>query len=507
MSAPTPPAPAAAAFARRAMVALTCTVLIALLACAAAVAAWTLTRPSEPLTDVEVHDTAGVLDPERVRADLAGVRGYAPLRVVVFTRTGQPIDNINAKTLDWAREHPDSGLLSADGDDWADGLLLITVSVESGDSSPGSGQVGTYFGPDVAFGDSEEESVRTREKRLQEAGYDLFRERNWTGGAVAIAEAAAGSLQKPWFASTWVIGLGLGGVLLICVLNGMTIQGSRRRFTGAARRFDEVSEPVHDRATAVEFIDDAGFGATIRSSAADLLRTYDDARAERDAIAGTAPPAISLLNTRLGKRIIAFERTPATIAAATEMLRRASAVYGSEPGWESLWAEEIADTRRHLDALTGGVSPSADSATAAELEAWGTRAVDRLEEIDARGRAGEIDAALTDLASLRAELSERMERLEAASAAGEDERSGFVRDGIAHERALARRAMPTSITGFADRRSFYAPTAFALGAVRGLRTYDRQQRQRAEAARSSSSTTGYGSTGGGFRGAGSSSRF
>ena len=132
------------------------------------VAGWS----DEQVTAVEVHDEAEVLDPVRVEEDIAALRTYAPVRVVVWTRDGGPSDNINAETLAWARDLPDEELLSPDGRYWADGTLVITLSVEN-TTGTGSGQVGTYFGEDIAV------ELHERSGGSPSHGYDHFQALNW----------------------------------------------------------------------------------------------------------------------------------------------------------------------------------------------------------------------------------------------------------------------------------------------------------------------------------------
>ena len=81
----------------------------------AAIALSLLGRPGDAVTQVEVTDDAGVVDPIVLEERIGEIRTYAPVRVVVWTRQGEASDNINAEALEWARSQPEKDLISPDG--------------------------------------------------------------------------------------------------------------------------------------------------------------------------------------------------------------------------------------------------------------------------------------------------------------------------------------------------------------------------------------------------------
>ena len=117
-------------FARTARGATLVSAALAVVCVLAAIALSLLGRPGDAVTQVEVTDDAGVVDPIVLEERIGEIRTYAPVRVVVWTRQGEASDNINAEALEWARSQPEKDLISPDGRKWADGLLLLALNVE-----------------------------------------------------------------------------------------------------------------------------------------------------------------------------------------------------------------------------------------------------------------------------------------------------------------------------------------------------------------------------------------
>ncbi|GAA4508018.1 DUF5129 domain-containing protein [Brevibacterium yomogidense] len=491
-------------FSRTARIASLLSALLIVLSIVACVALAVLGRPDERVTAVDVHDDAGVLDTVLVEEDIAALRTYEPVRVVVWARDGEYSDNINAETLEWARSRPQDGLLSPDGRYWADGLLLLTVSVEQNDGT-GSGQVGTYFGEDVKV-----EPVSAQED-LQSHGYDDFRDRNWEDGVIAIADAAAGEMARPaWTRFGVTYGLPLG-VAVLAGLNIAGIQVMRRRFQDADDRFTLATRDVHATVSATEFIVDHGFGGRVKNTAASVLRQYDETLDTRDAIAAAPVRTVTAANVGLWKRIHGVTRTAEDIEDSAGLVRRATALYMGEGNWEEVWTDEVEETASHLrDARDNSdIRRRIGGAAAADLTHFCDTALEQLEAVRARGVAGDgenISECLDEIARIREELTRRMGMIERVSAPANRSLARHVDKAIWQERRRRNRNA-RSITGFYDRTSFYSPRSFAVGYAVGAKRH-RAAEQRKKMARSSGgSNTSFGSSGGGFRGAGSSSRF
>lgn len=464
------------------------------------VAGWS----DEQVTAVEVHDEAEVLDPVRVEEDIAALRTYAPVRVVVWTRDGGPSDNINAETLAWARDLPDEELLSPDGRYWADGTLVITLSVEN-TSGTGSGQVGTYFGEDIAV-----ESTSAQED-LQSRGYEHFRALDWGSGVTAIADAAAGEMARPaWtrFSITYGVPLALA---MLAAANIAGVRSMGARFRTANDRFSITTQDVHTTVSDTEYVLDHGFGARVRSTAGSVLRQYDRTLEERDAIAESPVWKVNAVNIRLWRDIRDIRRSAESIEDASALLRRATVLYLGDGDWKQVWDEEIEETADHLRTARddGGLRRRAGAAVAAELHDFCTTALVRLEEVHDRGAAGggeNISACLEEIAEIRGDLTRRMYEIERAAAPTNSAKARYVDRAIADDR-WTRNDRSRSITGFYDRRSFYSPQSFIIGFAVGARSHRRAVEREKRVQSSGGSRTGYGSSGGGFRGSGSSSRF
>ena len=87
-------------FARTARGATLVSAALAVVCVLAAIALSLLGRPGDAVTQVEVTDDAGVVDPIVLEERIGEIRTYAPVRVVVWTRQGEASDNINAEALE-----------------------------------------------------------------------------------------------------------------------------------------------------------------------------------------------------------------------------------------------------------------------------------------------------------------------------------------------------------------------------------------------------------------------
>ncbi|SLM97674.1 DUF5129 domain-containing protein [Brevibacterium yomogidense] len=465
-----------------------------------------LGRPDEQITAVEVHDDAEVLDTVLVEEEIAALDTYSPVRVVVWTRDGAQSDNVNAETLEWARGRPDDGLLSPDGRYWADGTLVVTLSVEE-TTGTGSGEVGTYFGEDIAV------EPPSAQQELQAHGYDHFQALNWDTGVVAIADAAAGEMARPaWtrFGITFGIPVGLA---LLAAANIVGVRTMSRRFLAANDRFSVTTQDVHTTVSESEYVLDLdhGFGSRIKSTAGSVLRQYDRTLEDRDAIAEASVWTVNAANIPLWRDIRSIRSSAEDIEDSSGLLRRATTLYMGSGEWKQVWDEEIEETAEHLRTARddGGLRRRAGATAAAELHDFCTTALVRLEDVADRGAAGggeNISECLGEIAEIRGELTQRMTAIERAAAPKNSAKARYVDRAIADER-WRRNDRSRSITGFYDRRSFYSPRSFIVGFAVGARSHRRAVEREKRVQSSGGSRTSYGASGGGFRGSGSSSRF
>ncbi|WP_141762382.1 DUF5129 domain-containing protein, partial [Micrococcus sp. HMSC31B01] len=156
---------------------------------------------------VELVDDAGVIDLAQLRRDLAGIEFREPTRVAVVTERGPDLSALdddrasqafNGRVLERARaEHPD--WLSADGQKWADGLVIVALD-------PDNRLIGVYVGEDRMLS-----TDRLREVR--EAGHEAARAARWTDTVVEVTDAAAELIGRPWWQAPelW-FGAGIVGV-------------------------------------------------------------------------------------------------------------------------------------------------------------------------------------------------------------------------------------------------------------------------------------------------------
>ena len=475
-----------------------------------------LSRPSVEPTQVTVVDEAKVLDPIRLQEDLSELKTYKPTRVVVYVRNGDYRDNLNEQTLNWARDHPEMNLISPDGRKWADGVFIISVSVEN-NSGLGTGQVGTYFGEDIKVEPTD------RQLKLQERGYDSFHAGDWEAGVLKIAEGASGVMARPFYAHLYVI-IGAVAVALLFVLwNFLAVRSMRRTFDKANAAFEKTTSTVNDEVSQTEFIPDAGLGARVKKTAHWTLSEYTDALELRDQINAVSLFAINTWNRTLKRRIEKFSDTGQEISAAVATLRDANRLYGRSDDWESIWRKEVDDTSQHFnEVITSKQLPtllkSADYSDERreeyleqlrEVQDFAKAKLGTFDELYQRGLDAapeEMGQLLDELSLLRADLSRRMQALMELARPTVPEKAKFVDESVSKKmnRAAFKR---TSITGYFDRGLFYTPTIIATGYVAGINNYREEQRRQEREASSGGSNTSYGSSGGGFSGSGSSSHF
>ena len=257
---------------------------------------------------------------------------------------------------------------------------------------------------------------------------------------------------------------------------------------------------------------DHGFGSRIKSTAGSVLRQYDRTLEDRDAITEASVWTVNAANIPLWRDIRSIRSSAEDIEDSSGLLRRATTLYLGGGEWKQVWDEEIEETAEHLRTARddGGLRRRAGAAVAAELHDFCTTALVRLEERRTTA-ARQVEARTSPSASRRSLRSEETSHagcttIERAAAPKNSAKARYVDRAIADEQ-WTRNDRSRSITGFYDRRSFYSPQSFIIGFAVGARSHRRAVEREKRVQSSGGSRTGYGSSGGGFRGSGSSSRF
>ena len=460
---------------------------------------------------VELVDDAGVIDPAQLRRDLAGIEFREPTRVAVVTERGPDLSALdddrasqafNGRVLERARaEHPD--WLSADGQKWADGLVIVALD-------PDNRLIGVYVGEDRMLS-----TDRLREVR--EAGHEAARAARWTDTVVEVTDAAAELIGRPWWQAPelWfgagIVGVAGGGAAAAALAS----RRRRRRRTAdllAEARTHLTSVTLEMDATEVNAStvpEDSPHAAALMERFRGFRRQALDASAELDRL--EALPERSLHRTEHARaaedvrdRARELDRLDDAVAAANTFLNR-------HPGWPAAWDQQTAPLRADLDAV-GTLASSVGSAgpvrsAVAALESFRAEAQDRLEALGADLQDERLTpaAALDELDALRRRLTGLVSALADAEVAafGKDEAEReLLRDELRTHRGPARSARGSILDSALPADAYWTVVAFTTGHQAGERSVqDHRQAQ------SSSSGTGYGSSGGSFSGAGSSGRF
>ncbi|WP_271437992.1 DUF5129 domain-containing protein [Micrococcus luteus] len=443
---------------------------------------------------VELVDDAGVIDPAQLRRDLAGIEFREPTRVAVVTERGPDLSALdddraseafNGRVLERARaEHPD--WLSADGQKWADGLVLVALD-------PDNRLIGVYVGEDRMLSTDRLRDVR-------EAGHEAARAARWTDTVVDVTDAAAELIGRPWWQAPglWfgagIVGVAGGGAAAA----ELASRRHRRRRTAdllAEARTHLTSVTLEMDATEVNAStvpEDSPHAAALMERFRNFRHQALDASAELDRL--EALPERSLHRTEHARaaedvrdRARELDRLDDAVAAANTFLNR-------HPGWPAAWDQQTAPLRADLDAV-------------GTLASFRTEAQDRLEALGADLQDERLTpaAALDELDALRRRLTGLVSALADAEVAafGKDEAEReLLRDELRSHRGPARSARGSILDSALPADAYWTVVAFTTGHQAGERSVqDHRQAQ------SSSSGTGYGSSGGSFSGAGSSGRF
>lgn len=471
------------------------TLLLALMAVGGTATAAHADKP----TAVVIEDTAGVLDQNTLLPALKDIDFYKPTTVAVYTRAGDPSENLNEEVLAFARaEHPE--WISKDGQKWADGLYLFALD-------PVGRQVGTYMGEDrkVSL------SARTM---IQESTYDLLRDAQWTDGTIQGIEAGAGLIERPWYRTfafnftlfvTGAVGCLVGGLILV----------TRRRNLKAARTALKDGDAAYASVTmdldatelnANTLPQESTYGAKMLAEHRSFMGRYEAAT-----VLGNEVHTMSdkdLRKTANRKRAEEYFTAASELDALDDAIADANTLLSLRPGWEEAWdrqAKPLVDDLAGLDTALAGTLSMASGRALASFRVKAERELREWLEGLSDGSLRPEDA-LNHLRDARNQLSSLLA----------DHRETVVQAYAlnAQEQALMRRKMEPVLTqrgrrgrGIIDNAYpgyvFVSVDSFNQAYNVGRSSVNTQRR----AAAKSSSRTGYGRSGGSFSGSGSSSRF
>lgn len=457
--------------------------------------------------DLIVVDHAGRLDVQRLEQELADVDFYQPTTVVIYTYSGEYDDNMNELVLAYARdEHPE--WLSADGQRWADGLVIFVLD-------PDGRQVGTYFGDDRSVSLEDQSAI-------QDAAKDDFRAAFWTDGVIAGVTKAASLVNRPWYASPAFIGTsvvagvaGLGTWIGIVAVRMSRREKFARELTRGGEHLTAVTMDLDMTELAARTLPtDSSFAQRLEQRFHDFTGRYYGAVEDQQ--------RLQALTKRERSRSGSPEQAKKFADEAAEMdfvddaIVNAAALLTRSATWEKAWAAQADPVREDVNALSTLLSDPAVQGMASmqALESFRVSAESQIEKLGAglRGQTVAPEAALEALEALRSELSrllrDHSRALIEVYAKSNEERQSMEAAMERERRASQPRSGSILDTVYAPGQ-FWNPLVFSAGYSAGV---DTVESARAAAASSSSFSsggvsTGYGSSGGSFSGSGSSSRF
>ncbi|GLJ60894.1 hypothetical protein GCM10017576_10230 [Microbacterium barkeri] len=456
--------------------------------------------------DLVVEDTAGRLYLPQLEDALDEIDFYAPTTVAIYTYEGEASDEMNERVLAYAREtHPE--WITDDGQKWADGLFLLALD-------PEGRQVGTYFGEDRAVSLDDQAAI-------QDATKDAFRAGDWTGGVIDGVEAAAGIIERPWYASPAVIVTGWvgGGAAVGAWLIALGVRASRREKVAAAltRGGEHLTRVTMDLDTtelaARTLPSDSPYAQRLDQRFHDFWARYHRALEEQRRIEALTKKERSRADAVEAAR--RFADDTAEMDFVDDAIVHAAALLTKSHTWERAWAAQVDPVREDLAGITALVEDpaAAELATAHALTAFRAEAEAELERLGAGLRAGSLEPgdALAALEALRARLSDLLadhsRALIAAFAQADSEREAMEAE-LERERQTNRARTGSILDTVSTPGQYWSPVAFSAGYSAGVTQVESDRSAASSSSFSSGgSTTGYGSSGGSFSGSGSSSRF
>ena len=386
--------------------------LIVSIALVAAFPLYTLTMPrdSSPYSlhspQVEIHDTAHVLDAEELTVVARSMLFSKPVRLVIYT-TPDAHGNLDSATYSYASSSPEAASwISADAHDrWADGLMILALA-------PNDRLVGTYFGDDLV------PSSRVQ-KRIQDAMKDDFREGEWTQGLKAGLAESTDELAEPDISLGAVVSMlgsltGLAGLLV-------SVARATRAKNDLARARTHWEHVTQDRVRTMQ----AAFSIPSASNYALLIRVRADmyeARVrdveQRWEELGT-PGVIAFYSPDVQKKLRALYEETREMDSTDDAILTSAQLYTRTADWQNIWVNELGPVFEDLDDLEEvcdndyTVASEENRQRVAFTRVWITETRQQLTQILPQMEANAMtsDQALETLDEISAEIRHRAEEL------------------------------------------------------------------------------------------------
>ena len=468
---------------------------------------------AEPPASVEVTDTTRSVDPEILEHRLAEIDFRTEVRLVVLVldvteHDLDPADDraLNDAVLDHARSS-DPSLLSADGSHWADGTVILALD-------PENRFLGSYGGEDVKLTEEQFADV-------QDAMRDPARDGDWDGSLEAGAKKYASLLHRPWWrhpaALVAAAAVVVGAVVAAASTLGLRLAARRRVDRALPRHQDVLTKRAITDAAARTLPEHSAYAQAAVLAHERYSQDLEEAARLRAALPEPAErPWVWGLRGRERATATDFERVVERLDDADDDILAAADLLHRSGEWRAVWDRELEPLRDSLAALgeveeDRGEMSTAEQASADRLLTLGDGIARELDRLTARleNDAIDPDSALEELDTLTRELSAAVEELAEhridVLAEDDDEREVLRdafedADGGEYRSLRARRHALTPGT---------SPGLWQLSPVLWYSSWHRESGSALETHRSPSSggggVTGY--SGGGFSGAGSSSRF
>ena len=459
--------------------------------------------------EVIVEDTAGVLDANTLLPALEDIEFREPTTVAVYTYNG-PENNddgqvLNAEVLRFARdEHPE--WLSGDGQKWADGLFIFALD-------PTGRWTGTYYGEDRKISLDQQEDIRDETR-------ELFAEANWTEGTIAAVEEAAKLINRPWYLSPGVI-IGAGVAVLAALGSVITYVAVRRNRQAKNRKLLAEADASYSSVTrdldatevnANTIPASSPYGSRVLEEYRTFMTRYNDATALNNAAHALSDK--DLKNKAGTAAVEKYADAAMELDGLDDVIADTNALLNKAPGWERAWDRQAGPLYEDLDRLDeqleGRDAVEKDSATAHALRAFRQQAREQLADASTGLSEDRVspEQALDLIKATRSELSDLLKD-HAKTVIAAQTKSGAERELMQKELDKAaqprRRHRDGYRPGIVDTAFpayfYYTAGSFNSGIQHGTSSVE-QARSSAQ-----SSSTGYGSSGGSFSGAGSSGRF
>lgn len=483
---------------------------------------------AEPPASVEVTDTTRSVDPEILEHRLAEIDFRTEVRLVVLVldvteHDLDPADDraLNDAVLDHARSS-DPSLLSADGSHWADGTVILALD-------PENRFLGSYGGEDVKLTEEQFADV-------QDAMRDPARDGEWDRSVEAGAEEYAALLLRPWWQRPAVQILAGTALVLaggwVLILLGLR-RGSRERADRTRIRHDEVlARRALTDAAGRTLPDSSPYAQAVVRDHERYTETFAEAEQLREQVPTAEERSRSWglrgrdrdLVRRWEDEVEALDAADDRILAAADLLHRMG-------GWRGSWELELLPLRDSLKSLgtvrgERGAMSGTEQVLADRLLDLGEHTEQEMTALTARLEADEIDpdSALEELDTLTRELSAAVAALTRAridAQAEDDEERALLEEEAAEGRGRRYRSL-RALRAELEGRDGRSPVAgegsedfWRLSPVAWYSSWHgssgqalSEHRNPTTSSSSTSSVSGYSpSSGGGFSGAGSSSRF